>query len=136
MKGPNKSEQIVALLKANPGGMTEDEIRAKMGWGVDHQVGPYITKARAILRKEGLAETIPYRRIAGGDLYRIVNEIDDAAYEAGDERERSARTLLLERAAQFEREGNRLTDLGHNKDAVMQFQAGNQLRSAVALLTI
>ena len=136
MRKPSKAEQIINLLRANPGGMTEDDIRAAMGWDANHQVGPYVTKARFILRSAGAAETIPWRRIAGGDLYRIVHEVDSAAYAAGDEQERSAKTLILERAAQFEREGDRLTDLGHNRDAVMQYQAGNQLRSAAALLSI
>ena len=137
MSRPNTTVmQIIALLQTNPGGLTEDEIRGAMGWPAHRQVGPYMTAARKYLRRVGSAETIPYRRIAGGDLYRIVNIIDTEAYAAGDEQERAAMTVLLERASQFDREGDRLTDLGHNKDAVMQYQAANQLKSAASLLTI
>lgn len=137
MSRPNTTvTQIIALLETNPGGLTEDEIRAAMGWPAHRQVGPYMTSARKHLRRLGSATTIPYRRIAGGDLYRIVSEIDTDAYAAGDEQERAAQTILLERASQFDREGDRLTDLGHNRDAVMQYQAASNLRGAATLLTI
>jgi hypothetical protein len=125
---------LIALLRANPGGLDAQGIRAGMGWPAHRQVNPYVTWARQHLRRTGSGETIPYLRVTGGDLYRIVNVIDAAGWEAGDTQRKGARTVCLELEAEWSREHDRLLALGQTVEAYQAFANSQQFANAAALL--